>query len=148
MPMDRLDKLYQEIFDKGIPVFDRRMAFSGANADVKSTIIKLTDEDTWGIYLDKERLSTRAEEYTALGHEWAHYVTGTTHAVSSPFDLIAKHEYRANKNEIRTRIPKADFEAALAKGITEPWDLAEYFGVTEPFMRTAMIWYRYGRLTA
>lgn len=146
--MDKLDELYQEIFDEGIFVFDWDMNFSGENAESKSTIIKLVDGDVWGIYLDKDRLTTRAEEYTALGHELAHYATGTTHAVSSPFDLVAKHEYRANKSEIRARIPKAEFESALAHGITEPWELAEYFGVTEPFMRTAMIWYRYGRLTA
>ncbi len=146
--MDRLDELYQEIYDKGIPVFDRRMTFSGANKEVKSTIIKLVGYEAWGIFLDKEQLPTRAEEYTALGHEWAHYVTGTTHAVCSPYDLVAKHEYRANKNEIRTRVPKAEFEAALASGITEPWELADHFGVTEDFMRMAMTWYRYGRLTA
>lgn len=146
--MDKLDELYQEISDKGIPVFDQRMDFSGANAGVKSTIIKLVEGDAWGIFLDKRRLTTRSEEYTALGHEVAHYDTGTTHAVSSPFDLVAKHEYRANKSEIRARVPKAEFDAALARGVTEPWELADYFGVTEPFMRTAMIWYRYGRLTA
>lgn len=146
--MNRLDEMYQEIHDMGIPVFDRRMIFSGENEGVKSAIIKLTDCEVWGIYLDKERLATQAEEYTALGHEFAHYATGTTHAVSSPFDLVAKHEYRANKSEIRARIPKAEFEAALARGITEPWELADYFGVTEDFMRLAMTWYRYGRLTA
>ncbi len=39
-------------------------------------------------------------------------------------------------------IPKEELETCFAQGITELWDLAEYFNVTEDFMRMAVDYYR------
>ena len=35
---------------------------------------------------------------------------------------------------------------AVRHGLTEPWELAEYFNVTEQLMRKAIWYYRYGNL--
>lgn len=37
---------------------------------------------------------------------------------------------------------------AIAVGHTEMWDLAEYFGVSEDFMRKTVCWYTYGNLSS
>ena len=66
----------------------------------------------------------------------------------SPYDLISKHEYKADKWAIRRLIPKIDLEEAISAGHTQLWDLAEYFGVTEDFMRKVVCWYTYGNLAA
>lgn len=43
-------------------------------------------------------------------------------------------------------IPVVDLDEAVAEGHTELWDLAEYFGVTEDFVKKAVCWYTYGNL--
>lgn len=43
-------------------------------------------------------------------------------------------------------IPVVDLDEAVAEGHTEFWDLAEYFGVTEDFVKKAVRWYTYGNL--
>lgn len=69
-----------------------------------------------------------------------------THEVNSPFDLVAKHEYKADKWAIERALSVDELDDAVAEGHTEIWDLAEYFGVTEDFMRKAVCWYTYGNL--
>ena len=43
-------------------------------------------------------------------------------------------------------VSEKELDEAIADGHTEIWDLAEYFGVTEDFMRKAVCWYTYGNL--
>ena len=79
-------------------------------------------------------------------HEGGHYATGTTHEVSSPYDLVEKHEYKANKWAVQRALSSDELDDAVAEGYTEIWSLAEHFGVTEEFMRKAVCWYTYGNL--
>lgn len=74
------------------------------------------------------------------------YATGATHEVNSPFDLVAKHEYKADKWAIERALSVVELDDAVAEGHTEIWDLAEYFCVTEDFMRKVVCWYTYGNL--
>lgn len=39
-----------------------------------------------------------------------------------------------------------ELDEAISDGHTEMWDLADYFHVTEDFMRKAVCWYTYGNL--
>lgn len=141
--MDALDNMYQQLAAAGVPVIDCPFTFS--NGETRSATLHL-NSGPWGIFIDRSRCETRAEETVAIYHESGHFATGTTHEVSSPSDLIAKHEYKANKWAIRKMIPQANLEAAVSAGYTEVWELAELFGVTEDFMAAAMCWYQYGRM--
>jgi hypothetical protein len=98
------------------------------------------------IGIDPLKLSSVADEKTKLGHELGHCETGSFYNQYSPFDVKQKHENRAYKWEIRKLIPEQELNSAVAAGHTAPWDLAEYFGVNEDFMRMAMCYYRHGTL--
>lgn len=143
--MENLNSLYKWLDLEGVFVFDKRLPFS--KKDSKATTLKLKPPyEAWGIFLDKERLKTEAEEKSAMLHESGHYATGATHEVNSPFDLVAKHEYKADKWAIERALSVDELDDAVAEGHTEIWDLAEYFCVTEDFMRKVVCWYTYGNL--
>lgn len=143
--MENLNSLYQWLDHEGIFVFDRQLPFS--QKDSKAFTLKLNPPyETWGIFLDKGRLKTKAEEKATVLHECGHYATGTTHKVNSPFDLVEKHEYKADKWAVERALSEDELDDAIAEGHAEIWDLAEYFGVTEEFMRKALCYYVYGNL--
>lgn len=142
--MGKLIDLYDWLSQEGVFVFDRQLPFS--SAETKAVTIKVEKTNTWGIFLDEGRLNTMAEKTVAAYHEGGHYATGTTHEVYSPQDLIEKHECKADKWAIKKLIPKDELDEAVAAGYTEFWDLAEYFGVTEDFIRKAVCLYVHGNL--
>lgn len=84
---------------------------------------------------------TKAEETVCMAHELGHCETGSFYNKYSCFDLISKHEYRADVWAIKKLIDKSELISALKNGITEIWDLAEHFDVTEDFMRKACKYY-------
>lgn len=98
------------------------------------------------IALDPTKIADTADHKTKLGHETGHCVHGAFYNRYSPFDVRQRHENKADKWAILHLVPESDLKAAVRNGITEPWELAEHFGVTEPFMRKAMWYYRYGNL--
>lgn len=142
--MEKLDNLYQWVQNEGVYLFDRQLPFSCE--DSKAVTIRLNGNDTWGIFLDTGRMENSAEEKSTVLHESGHYATGTTHEVCSPFDLVAKHEYKANKWAVQRALSAEELDEAVADGHTEIWDLAEYFGITEDLMRKAVCWYTHGNL--
>lgn len=144
--MERLDKLCNWLDKEGVFLFDRQLPFSGGQS--KAVTVRLNDSGTWGIFLDRGRLETTAEEYSAILHEGGHYATGTTHQVSSPFDLVEKHEVKADKWAVKRLLTEQELDDAVAEGNTEIWQLAEHFGVTEELMKKAVCWYTYGNLAA
>ena len=86
------------------------------------------------------------EEKTALFHELGHCETGSFYNQYAACDVRQKHENRADKWAIRTLIPVEELTAAVNSGLTQPWELAEHFGVTEPLIRKAICLYTYGDL--
>lgn len=81
-----------------------------------------------------------------LAHELGHCKTGAFYNRWATQDIRQKHEHRADKWAIEKVIPVNKLDDAVAEGHTELWDLADYFGVTEDFMRKAVCWYTYGNL--
>ena len=100
------------------------------------------------IAIDPWKMRTIAEETTCLGHELGHCKTGSFYNPYAMLDVKRKHENRADKWAIQRLIPELGLDAAVASGHTEIWDLADYFGVTEDFMKKAVCWYTYGNLEA
>lgn len=108
----------------------------------------MDDDGDCFVSIDPFRLTSNADEKTKLGHEVGHCVHGAFYNRYSPFDVRQRHENKADKWAILHLVPESDLKAAVRNGMTEPWELAEHFGVTEPFMRKAMWYYRYGNLNA
>ena len=139
--MKSLDDLYRLADENGICVDWRQM-------NAAKTLSMLLPDGTGAIAMDVTRLETTAEHKTALGHDMGHCATGSFYNRYSPADVKKKHENRADKWAIRQLISPEELDAAVADGHLEMWDLAEYFGVTEEFMRKAVSLYTYGNVNA
>lgn len=110
--------------------------------------IAVQDGNKEFIILDKSLVADSVESTVHLAHELGHCMTGSFYCVYSPLDIRKKHEYRANKWAVEHLISESDLDEAVAKGNTEIWQLAEYFGVTEDLMKKAVCYYTYGNLAA
>ncbi len=82
--MENLNYLYDWLDKEGVYVFDQNLPFS--NKETKAATIQFHNDKITGIFLDKERMDSTSEEYSALLHESGHYATGALHKVSSPLD--------------------------------------------------------------
>jgi len=129
----KLYTLYAQMQKDNIRVYDKKI---GLNA------VTIYLNGKYGVFLDLDQFETYTQELCVLAHEYGHCKTGSTHAVSSPLDLIQKHEYKANKAAVHMLVPYDAFCEAIDQGYTEVWQLAEYFDVTEEFIQTADQIYR------
>lgn len=137
--MEKLDNLYQRLQEKGIYFFDLRLPFS--NAATKAVTIHLPDCDAWGIFLDRSRMESTAEEHTALLHESGHCFSGSTHALGASPELVQSHESRADRWAMQQAVSAEALKRAVDAGHTELGELARQFGITEDLMRKAVRWY-------
>lgn len=106
----------------------------------------MDDDGICYIAIDPLKLDSELDEKMKLGHELGHSVTGSFYNEFATCDVRRKHENCADKWAISVFISAEELDEAVAEGHTEIWDLAEYFGVTEDFMRKAVCWYTYGNL--
>lgn len=98
--------------------------------------------DNGNCYIGIDRRNmTEAEETVATAHEVGHCITGSFYNRYSEFDLISKHERRADIWAIKKLIPKDELIDAFEHNIVEIWELAEYFNLTEDFIRKACQYY-------
>ena len=138
--MDRLLALYQKLRDNGARFYVWPLC-----GDKAAT---MEIDGSYGIFIDFENIESSNEEAVVVAHEGGHVSTGATHKISSPLDLIEKHEYKAWKWAVKNYIPEEELDEAVAEGCGSIWDLAEHFGVTEDFIRKAVCFYTYGNLSA
>ena len=94
------------------------------------------------IAMDPWRMPTLADEKCKLAHELGHCETGAFYNRFASRDLRQKHELHANRWAYKKLVPEDELIEAWCQGYREPWELAEYFGVTEPFLRGALEYYR------
>ncbi len=102
----------------------------------------MNNDGSCAVAIDPFGLNSTKDEKIRLAHELGHCVTGSFYNRYSDFDIKAKSEYKADKWAIKKLIPKDELQAAFEQGYTEPWDLAEYFNVTEEFIIKAVNYYR------
>ena len=95
----------------------------------------------YAVFIDPFRIDSISEIKRVLIHETGHCATGCTHRVSSPLDLIAKHEYKANRWAIEHYIPFKELQDAISQGYTEKWQISEYFDLPESFIEKAISYY-------
>ncbi len=138
--MEKIISLYRELNDAGVRFYHWDMD------DLQAATIE--QDGRYGVFMDFGNIHTGAEELVAVAHEGGHICTGATHRVDSPYDLVEKHEYKADKWAVRRLIPEEQLDEAVASGCTELWQLAEHFGVTEEFMKKAVCWYVHGNLAS
>lgn len=109
------------------------------------SVMELSDGKCY-IGLDPFKFESDADELVKGLHELGHCDTGSFYNEYAAMDIRQKHENRADKRAIELHISEEDLDNAVADGHTELWDLADYFGVTIPFMKKAICWYTHGNL--
>ena len=105
-------------------------------------------DGTCYIGMDDRVLDGGNQERMHLGHELGHCMTGSFYNIYATVDCRQRHENHADKWAIRALIPVEQLDEAIALGYTELWQLADFFGVTESFMRKAVCLYVHGNLAS
>ena len=89
-----------------------------------------------------------SRERVHLSHELGHCLTGSFYNIHAAVDCRQRHENRADKWAVTALIPVDDLDDAVAQGCTEIWELAEWFQVTEEFIKKALCYYVHGNMAA
>lgn len=139
--MTELSALYRHAEQLNIPVFHLPLPRTGS-------VSMMDEQGRCAIGLDLPHRRTRTERRVRLAHELGHCATGSFYNRWSPADVRRLHENRADKYAVRLLISPEDLDEAVAEGFTEPWELAEHFGVDETFLKKAVCLYTYGNLAA
>ena len=108
--------------------------------------ISIQEGEECFIAIDPFRLSSSQDEKMKLALELGHCVTGSFYNRYSGLDVRQKHENAADKWAIEEVIGEDELNEAVSAGNTEVWQLAEYFNVSEAFMKKAVCWYKFGNL--
>ena len=98
-------------------------------------------EENKKCYIALSNKLTDPEEKTYLAHELGHCEYGGFYNYHSRYATRAKAENKANRWAYIHVLPLPEIQQAMAKGNRTIWELAEYFGVTESFMRDAIDFY-------
>lgn len=131
--MVQLETIYNDMKSQNISLYVYNVG------PEKSASIEMNQK--YAVFVDPFRIGSIPEFKRVLMHETGHCATGCTHKVSSPLDLIAKHEYKANRWAIERYIPFDQLQAAIKQGYVERWQLSEYFDVPESFIQKALDYY-------
>ena len=96
------------------------------------------DQGYYAVFLDFTKIRSTRLLRGVCYHELGHAATGALHKVDSPYELVERSEYRANRWSAEHYLPQEEFRAAFAAGYTELWQLAEYFDMPERDIQKAL----------
>lgn len=128
-----LERIYEDYEHMGIPIF------SFPAGKLRAATIEIDQQ--YAVFADFFQFKTLAEQQHMLVHELGHCATGCTHKLASRYDLIEKHEFRADKYAALRYLPPAQFVEAFQSGYKEPWELANWFNMPEDFIRWTLAYY-------
>lgn len=95
----------------------------------------------YAVFLDFSKIKSARLLRGVCCHELGHLATGALHKVDSPFELVERSEYRANRYIAEHCLTVQDFREAFAAGCTELWQLAEYFELPERDIQNALTYW-------
>lgn len=124
-----IEKVYAKIQDNNIKVF------SYGVSKVKSLSIEA--DNKYGIFINYDEIENTEDEFLVVTHEYGHCMTGSTHPLYSPFDLISRHEYKADRKAILDFLPIELIKKAIEYGCRTPFEFSEYLDVPEQFVTKA-----------
>ena len=79
--------------------------------DTKAVTIELNGQ--YGVFVDFDNISSTAEELVTIAHEAGHCMTGATHKICSPYDLIERHETES----VEMGYSSYDYQRRTADGV-------------------------------
>ena len=101
----------------------------------------IRDQGYYAVFLDFSKIRSTRLLRGVCCHELGHAATGALHKVDSPYELVERSEYRANRWAAERYLTDQDFRAAFSEGYTEPWQLAEYFDMPEQDIINALTYW-------
>ncbi len=139
--MTGLERLYRYAEENRVLVGTERLQFAPA--------ITIRDNDKqdgeyYYVVIDPRQIKSASTERETLMHELSHIAVGAFYTNQHDLRARRKIENRALRWQIEHLIPKDQLMKAVAKGYTEPWELAELFDVSQDLMEKAMFYYQNG----
>lgn len=101
----------------------------------------LRDRGEYAVFLDFSKIRSTRLLRGVCCHELGHLATGALHKVDSPFELVERSEYRANRYVAQHCLTEADFRQAFQDGCRELWQLADYFDLPEQDIKNALTYW-------
>ena len=101
----------------------------------------LRDGSYYAVFLDFSKILTTRLLKGVCCHELGHIATGALHKVDSPYELVERSEYRANRYMAQAFLTEDAFREAFSAGYTELWQLAEYFDLPEQDIKNALTYW-------
>lgn len=129
--MANLEGIQAKINNENIVILD-------CNVPLENKAISIDLVHKQGIYINRPRIESKDDEFNVLVHEYGHLVSGATHKLTSPYQLICQHERRANRAAVHEFLPFEKLQDAFEYGCTETWELAEYLDMPEKFVLLAI----------
>ena len=120
------DKVYQKIQDNNIAI----MHFGLPNT--KSVSVEV--DGSYGIFINRKEIKNSDEEFIVATHEYGHCMTGSTHPLYSPLDIISKHEYQADRKAVLDFLPINRIKSAIKSGCRSAYEFSEYLDMPEQFI--------------
>jgi len=126
----RLEALYEDVEKAGILYF---------NTDTtKITAMTLRQDNEYAIAINERAYGSNAERLVTLAHEKGHCDTGAVYNLNTPLITRGYCERRANRWAVQNLMPLDELIGAFESGCANVFELAEFFEVTEDFMRFAL----------
>ena len=124
-----VDQVYTKIHGNNIKVFPCDLK------GIKSATIET--DNKYGIFINYNEIKDSDEEFMVTTHEYGHCMTGSTHPLYSPFDVISRHEYQADRRAVLDFLPVNRLKSAIKEGCHTTYEISEYLDIPEPFILKA-----------
>ena len=102
----------------------------------------IRDQDYLAVFLDFSKIRSTRLLRGVCYHELGHAATGALHKVDSPYELVERSEYRANRWVTKHYLTEDAFREAFRAGCTELWQLSEYFDLPEQVIADALTYWK------
>lgn len=131
--MVSMAEIYEALDEQDARLFVYHIGFS------RAATIELDGQ--YAVFFDPNHVRSTAALKECLAHECGHCATGATHHLSSQWDLISRHEYKANRWAFERFLPFDQLREAIQGGLREPWQLAEFYDFPQTFIENALHYY-------
>ena len=101
----------------------------------------IRDGSKYAVFLDFSQIPTTRLLRGICAHEMSHVATGALHKVSSPYELVERSEYRAERYFAERFLTVEAFQEAFRAGCRELHELAEWFELPEADVEKALTYW-------
>lgn len=137
MDEKHINKLFSIIEDNNIRLYNLK------GTEYKNiTAASIFTLKHYGIFFNDDNISTNENMFLVAAHELGHCLSGAMHNLTSPYELIERNEYRADRCSVLRFLPFDKLQEAISSGCQTSYELSDYLGLPEQFLKTAIEVYR------